>query len=74
MSAATQSARSVARCWQSLGTDTDSDGATNGAGPSCWAYQERALRQLREHAYQKSRFYHDYLKVFLRRRGQHSLR
>ena len=24
------------------------------------AYQERALRQLREHAYQKSRFYHDF--------------
>jgi phenylacetate-coenzyme A ligase PaaK-like adenylate-forming protein len=37
------------------------------------AYQERALRQLREHAYQKSRFYHDLMKVFLRRRCQHSL-
>jgi hypothetical protein len=28
--------------------------------PELLAYQQRALRQLREHASQKSRFYHDY--------------
>ena len=35
------------------------------------AYQDRALRRLREYAYQKSRFYQDFHAGLFRRRCQH---
>ena len=61
LSAATQSARTVALVLAVLGyrrrlrrRDRWSQAS------SCWRYQDRALRRLREHAYQKSRFYHDF--------------
>ena len=59
-SAATQSARTVALVLSVLGYRHRLRRRDHWSGPDLLAHQERALRRLREHAYQKSRFYHDF--------------
>jgi phenylacetate-CoA ligase len=59
-SAATQSARTVALVLAVLGYRHRLRRRDRWSRPELLAHQERALRQLREHAYQKSWFYHDF--------------
>jgi hypothetical protein len=71
-SGATQSARTVALVLAVLGYRHRLRRRDRWSRSELLAYQERALRQLREHAYQKSRFTTFFMKVFPRRRCLHS--